>query len=235
MDASLQALERRWRQTGALEDEARWLQGRLRAGALGRERVVFAADLGHAAAQVALDRPVDLEGPIELLRGGDPSPRALGRLGREGLVRVTLAAIEAHAELVERHVGPVHRVVRGALAAVRAWRDSAPPRPGAAVEAHAQPLWAVQGGPGRAQHTTVLLARRLVEGVTAPRPQAARALELALRIVTDWSAMLEERRAPAPRSLVDALAALGGERPRDGYERLLLRRVQDDVVPWALA
>lgn len=236
MDATLQALERRWRQTGAVDDEARWLGARLRAGDLARERLVFAADLGHAAAQVALGRPVDVEGAVALLRAGDPSRQGLGRLGREGHVRVALAALEAHADLVERHVGPVHRAVRGALAAVRAWCAASPERRrgAASVRAHAQPLSAVQGGPRRPQHTTVLLARRLVEGVTAPGPQARRALELALRIVGDWGAMLEARRAPPPSSLVDELTRDGGARPRDGYERALLRRVQRDVLPWAL-
>ncbi len=233
MDATLQALERRWRQTGAVDDEARWLQARLRAGDLARERLVFAADLGHAAAQVALDRPQDLEeGPVELLRGGDPSQRGLGRAGRVGLVRVALAAIEAHAELCERHVGPVHRAARAAHTAVRAWcaEEAGGRRP--PLGAHATSLATLQGGPSRPQRTAVLLARRLVEGVTAhDGPQASRALELALRIACDWTSLLEERRAPPPPSFV---AELGGDRPRDGYERLLLRRVQEQVVPWVL-
>lgn len=238
MDSTLQALERRWRQTGAADDEARWLQARLRAGDLARERLVLAADLGHAAAQLALDRPLDPEeGPLELLRGGDPSRRGLGRVGRAGLVRVALAAIEGHAELCERHVGPVHRAARDALAAVRAWcascaDEAGERRPSGPVDAHAARLAALQGGPSRPQRTAVLLARRLVEGVIADEPQASRALELALRIACDWSSLLEERRAPPPPSFV---AELGGERPRDVYERWLLRRVQEQVVLWALS
>ncbi|MCO5166739.1 MAG: hypothetical protein M9894_10285 [Planctomycetes bacterium] len=231
MDASLQQLERRWRQTGAAEDEARWLLARVRAGDLPRERLLFAADLGHAPALAALDRPVDLDEAVERLRGGDPSQQALGRLGREGLVRVALAAALAHADLVERFVGPVHAAARGALEAVRGWLDAAPPRPTGPLEPHAQALFGVQGGPTRPQRTAVLLARRLLEGATASGPQASRALELALRIVGDWGSMLEERRAPPPPGLA---RALGGGRPRDGYERALLRRVQADVVPWAL-
>lgn len=49
-DARLRALERVWRETGRSEDEQAWLQARLRAGALGPERLALAAWLGHAPA-----------------------------------------------------------------------------------------------------------------------------------------------------------------------------------------
>ncbi|MBX3471244.1 MAG: hypothetical protein KF878_30625 [Planctomycetes bacterium] len=231
MDASLQTLERRWRQTGAVDDEARWLLARVRAGDLPRERLLFAADLGHPPALTALDRPVDVDEAVERLRGGDPSPQALGRLGREGLVRVTLAAVGAHADLVDRFVGPVHPAARAALVAVQGWLDATPPRPTRPLEPHARALFGLQGGPARPQRTAVLLARRLLEGVTTSGPRASRALELTLRILGDWGSMLEERRASPPPGLGEAL---GGPRPRDGYEQALLRRVQADVVPWAL-
>lgn len=55
-DEALQAARRRWRSTGAVADEARWLLERVRAGELGRERVALAALLGHAGAGAALDR-----------------------------------------------------------------------------------------------------------------------------------------------------------------------------------
>lgn len=235
MDASLQALERRWRQTGAAEDEARWLLARLRAGDLPRERLVFAADLGHEGACVALNRPVDRAEAVERLRGGDPSQAALGRLGRVGLVRLALAAVEEHRDLVAAHAGPVHRLAVDLLAAVRAWcLDPAAPR-AARVGAAAEPLWTIQGGPTRPQRTAVLLARRVGEGVTAPSPQAGRSVELALRMVGDLDAVLEAPRSMPPPALLAHLRARGGgETARDGYEAVLLQRVQRDVVPWAL-
>jgi hypothetical protein len=234
MDASLQALERRWRQTGATEDEARWLAGRLRAGDLPRERLVFAADLGHEASCVALTRPVDRAEAIERLRGGDPSQSALGRLGRVGLVRLALAAVEQHADLVTAHLGPVHRLARLLLSAVRAWCVDPAPDRATRVGNVAEPLWTIQGGPTRPQRTAVLLARRVGEGVTTPSPQAGRSVELALSMVGDLDAVLEAPRSmPAPGLLVE-LRAGGAENARDGYESLLLQRVQRDVVPWAL-
>lgn len=235
MDASLQALERRWRQTGAAEDEARWLAARLRTGDLPRERLVFAADLGHQGACLALNRPVDEAEAIERLRGGDPSQSALGRLGRAGLVRLALAVVEEHGDLVQAHVGRVHRLATGLLGVVRAWCLEPTPARAARVQAAAEPLWTVQGGPTRPQRTAVLLARRVAEGVTSPSPQAGRSVELALRMVGDLDALLEAPRSLPPPALLDDLRARGGgETAREGYERALLRRARRDVVPWAL-
>lgn len=53
-DEALRALERRWRATGAIDDEALWLRERLRVGALERERAWLAAAFGHPAALGAL-------------------------------------------------------------------------------------------------------------------------------------------------------------------------------------
>ena len=46
MNEPLRELERRWRETGAVEDEARYLAERLRTGRLSRERLALAASLG---------------------------------------------------------------------------------------------------------------------------------------------------------------------------------------------
>jgi hypothetical protein len=54
-DDRLRALERRFRETGAVADEAAWLGERVRAGALARERVAIAGWCGHAAAALAAD------------------------------------------------------------------------------------------------------------------------------------------------------------------------------------
>lgn len=50
-DERLRELERRWRASGALEDEAAWLGERVRLGDLERARVQVAGLLGHAAAR----------------------------------------------------------------------------------------------------------------------------------------------------------------------------------------
>lgn len=53
-DHDLRALERRYRESGAVDDHARWIAARARAGALSEHRVRLAAELGHEAAGRAL-------------------------------------------------------------------------------------------------------------------------------------------------------------------------------------
>lgn len=50
-DEHLRELERRWKETGTVEDEAAWLKERVRVGDLTQERLELAAYLGHEAAQ----------------------------------------------------------------------------------------------------------------------------------------------------------------------------------------
>lgn len=49
-DERVRAAERRWRESGAIEDEAALLRERLRAGPLAASRLRWAAACGHAAA-----------------------------------------------------------------------------------------------------------------------------------------------------------------------------------------
>ena len=53
-DATLKDLERRWTETGTVEDEAAWLRARVQAGQLERERLRLAAYCRHSASQAAL-------------------------------------------------------------------------------------------------------------------------------------------------------------------------------------
>jgi len=55
-DAKLRELERRWKETGSVEDEAAFLLERVRAGELSQERLELAARLGAQAANTALGR-----------------------------------------------------------------------------------------------------------------------------------------------------------------------------------
>ncbi|MBX3468469.1 MAG: hypothetical protein KF878_16475 [Planctomycetes bacterium] len=52
-DASLRELERRWRESGSLDDEVAWLAARRRSGELGRAHLELAAACGHRAAGLA--------------------------------------------------------------------------------------------------------------------------------------------------------------------------------------
>lgn len=60
-DEQVRAAERRWRESGTLEDEAAFLHARVRAGELPEARVRWAAACGHEAAARAIEgAPVDL-------------------------------------------------------------------------------------------------------------------------------------------------------------------------------
>jgi hypothetical protein len=83
-DERLRALERRWRETGATDDEAQYLQARARAGELDAERLALLAHCGHPAAE----RIVGVT-PFDDLR---PWGDGLARWGKEVCVRAALAA-----------------------------------------------------------------------------------------------------------------------------------------------
>lgn len=76
-DAALRDLERRWRASRDVDDEARWLQARVRAGELPERGIVIAAGLGHAAA-LKIAPAIGL-GPIELVE--TPEDPAVGPPG----------------------------------------------------------------------------------------------------------------------------------------------------------
>lgn len=64
MDDDVRGLERAWRRSGALDDEARWLAARARAGDLDPARLALAGHAGHPAAALAVGAPIrddDLE------------------------------------------------------------------------------------------------------------------------------------------------------------------------------
>lgn len=65
-DARLRELERRWKETGAVEDEAAYLLQKVRAGALTQERLELAAYCAHEASCLA----TNLESPPVALQPG---------------------------------------------------------------------------------------------------------------------------------------------------------------------
>lgn len=107
-DARLQELQRRYRESNDLEDEAAWIAAALRAGYLRRPRVQFAAYLGSPAA--ALITPVEerLEGLFA--ENWSPSTSAQWRAPR-------------YLQRVLRHVGKVAaaRVCSSAVGWLRTW------------------------------------------------------------------------------------------------------------------
>lgn len=84
-DERLQESRRRWRQTGSVEDEAKYYLECVRAGALTRERLQFAAHVGHTAARLAtgfaVGQPTNLIGVLTSARAcGDATLVEAARL-----------------------------------------------------------------------------------------------------------------------------------------------------------
>lgn len=67
-DERLRELERRYQETGSVDDEAAWLVARIRAGELCSERVVLAATWGDPASRVVIESTrtaIDSAGSLE--------------------------------------------------------------------------------------------------------------------------------------------------------------------------
>lgn len=84
-DTVLRDLERRWRQTRSVDDEAAYLLGRVRAGAVSQQRLDLAAYCGHPAYASSGAVP----------EAAEPFVAGLAPWGREVCVRAGLAALRA--------------------------------------------------------------------------------------------------------------------------------------------
>jgi hypothetical protein len=167
-DVRLRELERRFQRTGDVEDEAAWLQARVRAGDLDRVAVERAASLGYPAAMLispewksALRPKSSLRGPGWLWAELRPTPwRAgmdylwerlaageRGERGEEFPLRVGIA--------VARSVLPILRPGLYDL-----WRDHSGRRMGAEVVLEAAERWLETGDRQDAQR--VLAEERLL-------------------------------------------------------------------------
>lgn len=73
-DEKLRELERRWKETGAVEDEAAYLLERVRAGELTQERLELAARMGNRGAMFAANLPrlADLNEALDMFAGVSP-------------------------------------------------------------------------------------------------------------------------------------------------------------------
>ncbi|MGE0708907.1 MAG: hypothetical protein AB7N76_22685 [Planctomycetota bacterium] len=225
-DEALQALRRRFEQSGAVEDEAAWLAAALRAGELPRERVALRAHLGDRAARLALG----LEGPVEAdlaawVRGlaefgqeeetRAPSVPSRG-WGNPVLVRACLAALEriGPSELIAPGPGWTPETAREDLVAdLRAWlADRAQePRPWVSAATYAYESRAQD----RAEE-----ARCLISALTAAQACTTQdAAILAMRLLSLWLTLnrsVAYRQVHTPGQLaavaVCAAASVTGER-----------------------
>lgn len=227
MDERLRDLERRWRASGAIDDEAAWLGERLRTGDLAPERARLAAWLGHPAAEA-----------LTGVRFGDEPLQSAGEVRRaeaalwEG---VAVAGPDAARRALLAHARRLHRA---ALAPLR--HDGRPPGERRRVEAAAGWL--------RAAAQVIEQAQALVLG---PRPgadpraqlgRAAAALRSARRPVAP--AALAGEPAQAYRDLLEAVVVLDAAFERapgplpptrtPGRFRALRQVLRNEVAPWAL-
>lgn len=84
-DSHLRDLERRFRASGSVEDEAAWLRARVQAGELSQERLELASALGHRGSELA-------SGTASV-----PTSEALSRLGKGAEARARAACALGHA------------------------------------------------------------------------------------------------------------------------------------------
>ncbi|MBX3470300.1 MAG: hypothetical protein KF878_25820 [Planctomycetes bacterium] len=127
-DGRLREAERRWRQSGSVDDEAAFLRERVRAGALPPARLEVAAACGHPAAARALPAPTRglfgraLDRAREALTGDDPW-RRLRRFAPE--VKVRAAFVIARPTFAAAGAtGEVAAAATRALAATEAWLEA---------------------------------------------------------------------------------------------------------------
>lgn len=114
MDEQLRRGERRWRASGAPEDEVRHLRQGLRAGRVDLVRLALAAECGHAAARAALERAPRPPGDLDDL---------VGRVARaaDDEARVRAAAALAQAALGGAGPPAERRAAERALCAADEW------------------------------------------------------------------------------------------------------------------
>jgi len=130
-DSKWRELERRWRTSGSVDDEAAWLREGLRAGALSERRIATAAHLGSEAAGLALgpsapSPPEFAERRLLWLRTpGFPSAEAwcatLEPFGWEAAYRIAVAIARFTIPTWERASNEPDCWLRTSLAAVDAW------------------------------------------------------------------------------------------------------------------
>lgn len=111
-DSRLQELERAWKASESLDDEAAYLHERVRTGGLSQERLELAAYCGHTGAEVATGVRADHAGPIRdwMLE--------LDRLGARAVIGFCLCTVREVARFWDEAHAPR---LRELLSATEAW------------------------------------------------------------------------------------------------------------------
>jgi hypothetical protein len=124
-DDQLPALERRFRETGAVDDEAAWIAARVRAGRLAPARVTVAALCGHEAARLAdIERTSKTVDEAAALFGVEPATlrrwvrRGCPSTGAGGTLALDIVSVSRWREARARRPGERHNLLMVLLAAV---------------------------------------------------------------------------------------------------------------------
>ena len=205
-DQKLRELERRWRETGSLEDEVSLLRERVRTGRLPLLRLQAAARLEYPPATTALDN-----------QAAPSLEEALTELGKEAWVRLGRATLRAG--LPDWDGVSADRRPHEALAIVNSWLTCRSARDQA-----------------RRQAGEFMREAQYVAGAApAVHGPAGWVLRVALAVAsTVWST--NRRVASQTEKALLVAAARGDDEPDGGVEHGLrhLRAVQEDLVPWLL-
>ena len=125
-DEDLRELERRWRASGTVDDEAAYLAERLRAGELSAEQVETLAELGYPAGMIVLGKDQEWLAQQRLSETlFDLGPQSLSRA-----ILIILGRLCLEADLIQPPA-----IVARLIEAVRAWLAS-PTREHAALAGH---------------------------------------------------------------------------------------------------
>lgn len=171
-DARLREAERRWRESGAAEDEAAWLRERVRAGELGDDRLRLAAYVGHRPSVLALGAVPPAPAYVQAWVYG------LERWGEEACLRAAIAAARRACACLRP--GSSRRRDAGALIA-RAERQTLGHALGEAPELDPHVL---DDDPPARERSAFLAVEALADGadeVLRRAPGANRALEASAR------------------------------------------------------
>lgn len=117
-DQRLRELERKWRESGSVEDEAAYLRERVRVGDLTQERLELAAHCGHEGARSACAGKLRSLGVLEAVLA-TRDPVLLGRLACVSARQIAAAASQGGAASAELVGGGLEGV-----AAAEAWFDT---------------------------------------------------------------------------------------------------------------
>ncbi len=125
-DERLREFERRWKETGSVEDEAAYLLERVRAGELTQERLEMAAYCGHEAARFASGTT---EPPIPKDDGLDRTSRWESLLTAGGCAVIVRACVSAGQVLAESEADVLEYFGELRLYLEAAKPNESPPRP----------------------------------------------------------------------------------------------------------